>query len=353
MNNSIAKRIIALIISVLMLTSLFSCKKESDYNLEYEQKLSELRSEKNKMLNEIYHLRNGMEEEIGNNSYMSFIFLGADVGIFEDVLPIFEEGDNEFTGVICFYEGEFPGMEGNISIQQYVELVNRGWDTALYWRGPGEDDADTATHLSAFLEGMKNEFSEFVSNVQTVYPTWEMDFPRSLVFGEGIYSIELDTILDEHGIQNALHDGTGELELVSRDKPDGLWKSAAKGWRDLSYSVKLKGHIESKGGYASFRIGFENGEDDYNTSFYPINGESLINGDRLTVFKRMIESFKKSVKKGSVHIVGISEAREKLIKYCDDKDNYETYSTNRIAELNKMISDIEYRMVKLYEEYFG
>ena len=341
-----------------MAASLFSCKKSDGLDHEHRRRVEELQNQKSNLLNEIYRLENGMEAEIGINSYMSFIFLGCDAAIYDEILPIFETEEVKLTGVICIYENELPGTEGNISVEEYFDLLSRGWETALYWKGiPEESEADGKEILRDFISVMNAEFSEFMLNtseycvmLEETYGA-EISFPESIVFADGCYSAEYDAVIESFGIRNVIHDGSSELGLFAQDKPEGIWKSAAIGWRNLSYSIRLKRHIESKGGYASFKIGFDNSEDDYETSFHPIEGESLTNGVRLEVFKRMIDNFTASIQSGDIHVKGISGAREGIEKYYADKAVYLDYSSKRIAEIRAMISEIEYQIIKIYEEY--
>ena len=116
-------RIIAFLLIVAALLALVSCGKKDDVrSLEYELKLAELNAKKYECEDETYLLESGMRAAIGHNSYMSFIFLGVDSGIYDDILPIMESGDMAFTGVLCFFEDELPGMEGNITLVTLEQL---------------------------------------------------------------------------------------------------------------------------------------------------------------------------------------------------------------------------------------
>lgn len=330
-------------IALAMLVALISCKEDdSDRNDEYDRKLTELTLEKRDLMNQIYHINNGEREAIGHNSYMSFLFLSADVGIYNDILPTFEEGDMKLIGTICFSEDELPGMEGNISVEQYEELKTLGWSCALYWTGaPNEDSEAEIADLAAFLDNMRASLSRL-----------DIEMPDSILFGVGRFSLEYDELLESYGIKNAIHDGEDEPTPVSNDKPDGIWHSSAIGWRDPR-ATRLKAYIELHGGFSSFKVGFDNSEESYATSYYPIDGESTLNGVRTEVFARMIAAFKLSLLDGKIHVNTVSGTRVDMEKYFYDKEKYAEDSKKRKDELNAMIADVENRIFALYEEYFG
>ena len=343
-------RIIAFLLIVAALLALASCGKKDDVrSLEYELKLAELNAKKYECEDEIYLLESGMRAAIGHNSYMSFIFLGVDSGIYDDILPIMESDDMAFTGVLCFFEDELPGMEGNITLEQYADLVDRGWETAWYWRGAADGD-DGSADLEVFLSAMETEFSERLGDIDS-------EFPTSIVFDAGVYLPEYDIILERHGVKNAVCDGEDDVELVTDVVPEGIWHTVAIGWRNLQKSIKLRNAILSDGGYASFKISFDRGEDDFDTSFYAIEGEMVDIGDnmnstRVAKFKSMLAKFNRSVKDGDMCIAGISKTRSDMEIYYPQRDSYIANKDARIAELQAIIDDVEKRKAELYREYF-
>ena len=343
--NSLKNRILSFILLCLIMVSLVSCAKDdadAERALEYENKLAELTLEKQRLISERHKVKNGMIETIGNNAYMSFVFVDLDAGLYEDVFPIFSEGDIKLVGTMALSVDELPGMDGNITMEQYQELVNCGWGTTLYFEIHDEDTAlDSTASLTGFLDTMKSSLGAM-----------NIPYPDSIVFDDGCYSVELDDVLKVYGMKTVLHDGENDFGLVAGDCPGEIWHAGVIGWRDLRRSTRLKTAIETSGGYASFKIGFENTDDRFSESFYPIEGEDTLNGERIDVFCRMINLFKKSVSTGNVHINTVSGVNGEMINYFALKEEYIQYSVVRTAEIDAMISDVEDRIFELYNEYF-
>ena len=340
---SFKNRITALLLILVMLFCVSSCtdKEEEARMLEYELRLAELTLEKQSLINEKRRIQDGIKGEIGHNCYMSFVFLALDSGLYDDVYPIFSEGDIKLTGVMALSEDELPGSDGNITVEQYAELTELGWDTALYWKGTADEGSDGKSELTAFLEAMRAALAEL-----------EIDYPASIVFEDGAYLPEYDGILEEYGLINVLHDGSNEYGIVALGLPEGIWRSGIIGWRDLLRSTRLKNKIESGGGYASFKIVFDNSKENSTTSFYPIEGENTLGGTRTEVFVRMVNIYKNSIETGNIHVVGIGGARAGMEKYYNGKEAYLTESKIKIAEIDVKIKDVERRMSELYDEYF-
>ena len=329
-----------------MLLSLVACKDDEDEIAkakEYQIKLSALNLEKQALLDEKHVLRNGMTAAIGHNAYMSFVFLAVDEGLYHDVLPIFEDSDIKLAGVIAFSEDEIPGMDGNLTLDQYGEMLGLGWTSTLYWKGPHEE----ATAEEAYIE-----LCGFIETMRAKLADISIDMPNTMVFAPGAYTVDYDEYLESCGIITVLHDGDNDFGLIASDDPEGVWHAGIIGWRDLSRSTRLKRKVELNGGYSAFMIGFDNHEDNYATSFYPIDGESTLNGERVAVFARMIDKFRSSIQADKIHVTGIDEAREGMTAYYDARDAYLLSSEQRCAEIDILLRDVERRILELYDEYY-
>lgn len=334
--SSIVKRLLSIMLVVVMLITGSACKKDEP-NREYEKKRQELYNEKQALIDERFLLIQNLDKILGNRAYMSFVFIGIDAGLYEDVLPIFEDGDVKLTGVMALSENELPGMDGKITVSQYRELVEHGWETTLYWNKTASDVGE----IMSFLDNMKSELSEL-----------GIDFPKSIVFEEGTYTVIYDGLLSGYGIETVMHDGNNDFGIIASEKPEGTWHAGIIGWRDLLRSTRLKNAIENNEGYAAFKISFDNIEENYATSFYPIDGESTANGIRTDVFIRMINNFKKSVRNGNIHVEGIEGSRQKIIDYFDDEVKYRAEVDARVEEIDILIEDVDRRISELYDEYY-
>ena len=351
---SIKRIFVVLLIASLILT-MASCKPSEDERLiEYELKRAEIQLRKQSYIDEQYKLRSGSEKYAGNSSFMSFVFVHLDTGLYDDVLPLLSDTDTPLVGVMALSLDELPGMEGNITLLQYEQMIALGWESTLYWKGVDAegDSVATASNANGDLDNAAS-LDLYLAELSTALGLLGINIPKSLVFGTEISVDQYESVLEKYGIQTVLSDDTVNNDIVETDKPDGVWHPGIIGWRDLNRSTRVKKNVESSLGYAAFMISFDNSKDNYDKSFYAIDGEDTLNGVREAVFVRMLNNFRKSIKAGNVEVVGVDTARTRMTNYYNAKELYNVESAARIAELNVMIDEAERELFELYVEYFS
>ena len=328
-----------LIISSLV-TSLVGCRllsdKQKSYNNEYEKKLSELVYEKQMLINEKNGLDSDMENKLGNASFMSLVFAELDDALYNVVYPMMspdEEGAVELVGVMALSPDELPGMEGNVTLDEYNELISHGWGAALYWDGHGE-------------------LADFVTDMQSLLSALDIDMPSSVIFAKGAYTSSYDEVLADCGIENAIHSGEEEMKFVEKNDPDGIWHPGRIGWRWVGESTRLKQTVEKNDGYALFEIGFDNSEDKSHTSFFALATAEETDQQRQEKFRNMLDSFRASIAAGKIEVCNIDDARSRYASYYDNKDTLEAEKAARLAEIESAINDVTRRMTELYNEYY-
>ena len=352
--NFSVKQIFSLVLILTLLMVFVSCEKQDPRLNEYEYKRAALYLEKQDYINEQYALRTGIEEYAGNNSFMSFVFTDLDSGLYSDVLPLMLDDEIPLEGVVALSVDELPGMEGKITFEQYADLMALGWETAIYWEGiVSADDSDAAEAEEADLSAMSQALDSYLESMSAVLESLGIEMPKSLVLGCEILADEYESASIKYGIRNILRDDTVHNDLIASHYPEGIWCPGILGWRDLRRSTRVKNAVENNGGYSTFKINFDNSQENFDTSFYSIDGESTLNGVREDVFAKMLLKFRTSIAQGLIEVVGIDEARERTKNYYDAKENYLINSEIRTAELDVLIEDVDRRIVELYNEYFG
>jgi len=319
--------LIIFVLSVLL--SLASC--DDGYDAEYDQKLEELIYRKQKLIDEKNALADGIDDQLGNASYMSFVFVQLNSALYTDVYPIMSEGEVKLVGVMALSADELPGLEGKITLAEYSELIISGWGNALYWNGEGA-------------------LEDFIVDMQHRLAALDIDLPKSIVFAEDTYSFDCDNVLLAHGIENVVHTGEENLNYIERTEPLGLWRPGRIGWRWIGKSTALKNKIESDCGYALFEIGFDNSESNTRTSFFPIANDED-DADRVTVFSSMVALFKFSVANGKIEVYNIEDTREKTEAYYSQREKIEAANQLRSEEIELEIKEISHLMTQLYNEY--
>lgn len=327
------KACVLLLVAVSLTLSFASCKRSS-YNAEYEKKLADLIYEKQMLINEKNQLDSVMEKELGNASFMSFVFVEIDAELYTDVYPMMSaENEADLVGIVALSEDELPGMTGNISIDQYNELISAGWGNALYWNGEGE-------------------LADFIERMQTLLGGMEIELPQNIIFAGGVYTKAFDEILLQHGIENAVHSGEEELRYIEQSNPDGVWHPGRIGWRWLGESTRLKQRVETDCGYALFEINFGRSAEDSRTSFFSIDGESENDEQRRDKFGRMLNSFRASIEAGKIEVCRIEDTRAKFELYFERLALLTAEKEKRLAEIDSLINDVTRRMTELYDEYY-
>lgn len=345
-------RIFIFALIAALLVSFTSCKKEEDTRLlEYEQRRAELTLEKQEYIDEQYRLREGAEDYAGKRSFMSFVFISLGSGLYDDVLPLFNDNELPLKGVMALSPDELPGLEGNITKEQYLEITELGWETAVYWEGPPVDKEELPIEKAVLSSAER--LDAYLTAMQISLTALGIDMPQSLVFGCQITSDEYESVLLKHGIESVLRDDTVNHEIVTTDYPEGVWYSGVLGWRDLYRSTRIKNKVEAEGGYASFMVSFDNSKENFSTSFYPLESENVSTGTRLASFERMLLRYRESIKSGKIEVLGIAEARARMKNYYDSKEAYIVRSAARIKELDLMIEDVDRRLYELYREFYG
>ena len=327
------KACVLLLVAVSLTLSFASCKRSS-YNAEYEKKLADLIYENQMLINEKNQLDSVMEKELGNASFMSFVFVEIDAELYTDVYPMMSaENEADLVGIVALSEDELPGMTGNISIDQYNELISAGWGNALYWNGEGE-------------------LADFIERMQTLLGGMEIELPQNIIFASGVYTKAFDEILLQHGIENAVHSGEEELRYIEQSNPDGVWHPGRIGWRWLGESTRLKQRVETDYGYALFEINFGRSAEDSRTSFFSIDGESENDEQRREKFERMLNSFRTSMEAEKIDVCRIEDTRTRFELYFERLAVLTEEKEKRLAEIDSLINDVTRRMTELYNEYY-
>ena len=305
---------------------------------EYERELSKLVYEKQSLTRQIGEIEDNIFGTIGKGAYMSFMFLNLDEELYDVVYPILNEGEYPLVGVLAFSADEMPGMYGKITMEQYGELLDAGWGTVLYWNGEGSLDT-------------------FIMEMRAMLTSADIDVPVSIAFKGGSYDKNYDSLLEDNGIVNVIHNGDGSMNILNVETPDGLWYPGYIGWNNRNKykgSVRLKDATESSGGYALFAIKFYELENDdlRGTGYYPI-GEDADNTTEAQSFLRMIERFKNSIATSSIKITTVEGAREGRLEYEQLYGEMTAAGYEYKHQIEEQIKEVERQMTLLYSKYYG
>ena len=302
---------------------------EAEYS-EYDAKLDKLIYKKQQLQNELAKLGPDMEKRLGNTSYMSFLFTTLDSALYTSAHPVMAEGSTDLIGIMGLSPNEIPGMEGKITVKEYETLIFLKWGTAIYWNGEGDLDA-------------------YLTEMEILLDEHGIDFPESVAFKNGKYMSEYDTVLEAHGIKNAIHNGETGLSIREDKRPDGIWHPGIVGWKAGMSATLLKRSVEVEGGYALLEINFIADSENSAYSYFELVGEDA--NTRLDSFRKMITLFKTSVNSKNIEILTIEQTRAKVEKYYSERTVIEAENAAKREELNAQIAELERQITALYHEY--
>ncbi len=294
---------------------------------EYEAMMDRLAYQKQQLLVELDKLGPDMENQLGNTSYLTFLFSSLDSALYTSAYPTMASGDTPIAGMLALSPTELPGLEGKITEEQFETLINNKWGTALYWNGEGS-------------------LEEFITLMQTLLGEMEIEFPSTIVFKDKTYSITYDELLISYGLENAVHNGEGGLSIRIDCVPEGVWHPGVRGWKDQPRVTQLKTEVEEKGGYLLFEINFKFSNDNTVYSYFDKQGDT-----ESSRFVTMIKLFKESVKDEKIEILATDEVRDKVETYYSELTDEEILYLQRRAEINAQINEVERQMTELYHEY--
>lgn len=322
--------IILLIIGAVCVAGYFITRDSDDVRYsEYDAQVDKLAYKKQQLLSEREKLGPDTEKSM---CYMSFIFTSLDEALYTSAYSIMAEGATDIVGILAMSPTDLPGMEGKITKEQFDELIQVEWGTALYWNGEGD-------------------LEEFITTMQTLLGECDIDFPETIIFKNGKYSGEYDELILSYGIENAIHNGETGLAVRIEGQPEGVWHPGVLGWKAGPSATKLKNNVRDLGGYALFEINFNNSTDNSACSYFEIEGEGA--NVRLKSFKTMINLFKTMIDTDEMEVLTTDEARARLETYYSELTTGELEQAQRRKEIDEEIAEIERRMTELYYEYYG
>ena len=232
------------------------------------------------------------------------LFTHPDARVYEEAYPIMEEYG--YTGVLAVSEQQFPGTEGNMSLEQFQELIQAGWSTCIVWSGD-----DMYTWLGALALKMQ-----------------ETGVPGSSVmyFPSETYLKEYDEILLAHGFAAAVHHGeAGEMDTAAGE--GGIWHPAAVGLQGETPKYRLDDAVKNKANIV-YTVGWQQEDEMYNEK----------------MFRSMLSYFKQYQEESGLQVMDIAGAGEYRQQLENDKGAIEQEYLQKKEELERQKEDIERQM---------
>ena len=271
---------------------------------EAEKLLRPLDVEWNRIQQEIDDLEEEYSLKMEGTGTAEVLFTHPDARVYEEAYPIMEEYG--YTGVLAVSEQQFPGTEGNMSLEQFQELIQAGWSTCIVWSGD-----DMYTWLGALALKMQ-----------------ETGVPGSSVmyFPSETYLKEYDEILLAHGFAAAVHHGeAGEMDTAAGE--GGIWHPAAVGLQGETPKYRLDDAVKNKANIV-YTVGWQQEDEMYNEK----------------MFRSMLSYFKQYQEESGLQVMDIAGAGEYRQQLENDKGAIEQEYLQKKEEPERQKEDIERQM---------
>ena len=267
---------------------------------EAEKLLRPLDVEWNRIQQEIDDLEEEYSLKMEGTGTAEVLFTHPDARVYEEAYPIMEEYG--YTGVLAVSEQQFPGTEGNMSLEQFQELIQAGWSTCIVWSGD-----DMYTWLGALALKMQ-----------------ETGVPGSSVmyFPSETYLKEYDEILLAHGFAAAVHHGeAGEMDTAAGE--GGIWHPAAVGLQGETPKYRLDDAVKNKANIV-YTVGWQQEDEMYNEK----------------MFRSMLSYFKQYQEESGLQVMDIAGAGEYRQQLENDKGAIEQEYLQKKEELERQMDEI-------------
>lgn len=163
------------------------------------------------------------------------IFTGLEADVYNICYPIMKE--YEYTGTLAISLTQFPGMEGLMTVEQFKQLIDEGWDICIKW--------DAQTPVRNWWPALQEQVKQL-----------GLDTGAVVYFTTGTYMGSLDAQLQEMGFSIVVHHGEETTSLIQLNDEEGIWHLGAVGLMGEKPKLRLTEAIAQKGNI-TYLVGFE------------------------------------------------------------------------------------------------
>ena len=312
--------------------SVVSAEKDRLFQEEVKRYAGPYEVEKAKFTVELYNLERELNRLLPCGATMTMVIKSPRKMLYEKVYPIFAgtskyNSKNEniiLTGTICLSPTDLPGMEGNITMDEFSEMIEAGWSTALYVSHKGASD------IANYLSMAKAELSQV-----------GIDMPNTAYFISGAYSADHDGSLMSHGIRNVIHHEESGYNLIGTDLESGMWRVGDIGWNTTGVANSAFTALLAGSGNLVFSIGFS--ENDKSSQFF---GDEMGNA----AFSRMLDKFRDCVRSDDMRVASLAEGR---LTYKAHMDKYFELAPTLEPRRKELKAEVDRLNAILFRIYSG
>ncbi len=270
--------ILALGLGILLWSTNREEKKQNEIQAELDDATRPLLVKKQEIKQEIENLDKTYEVIEAPKATTQVIFTGLEADVYNVCYPIMKKFG--YTGILAISLTQLPGMEGRMSLEQFQELIDEGWNICIKW------DAD---------KSVRSWWPELQKQVE------QLGLQTGVVvyFTTGTYKSSLDAQLTDMGFSIVVHHGEEGKSLIQSSHEEGLWHLGSVGLMGEKPKLRLTEALEQVGNI-TYLVGFELEDEMYHErSFlsmlsyfdaYVANQELVVSSDLAEVRQDYLEN---------------------------------------------------------------
>lgn len=217
-----------------------------------------------------------LEEDYQNQampkSTTQVLFTDLNEKVYTECFPIIQEYG--YTGTLAVTSKQLPGKEGCMTLEQYSELIENGWDVCVQWESP--------TNVNRWWRDLKKEMEKL-----------EINYEKVIYFPHGTYKTSLDTRIRQMEFEIVISEKLDKESPLQNQYEEGIWHIYGMGSMTKQPKKWLKEAVAQKANVV-FLVSFELEHQLYNK----------------TSFTRMLGSFEECVVGRELLVCNVNEARE-------------------------------------------
>lgn len=226
--------------------------------------------------------------------------------------PLYILDSYGWTGVIAISGNWIPGTEGSLSSELYESLLNRGWQSCIYWNE-------------------EEPLPDYLSYVKDYLDDEEIEFPTTLLVKGTYDSDRYENLLDQYGVDRVICYPAGSVSSLNT-----RWTDEARqlfyycDWTERSLDSYIS--LSRKQGGAFYTICYTNDADRDDHEL------CLNQAEHFFEYIYKIENNDGKCIVGSMEKYELLKEREADGSFLTEKDMQ--YFESRIAELQQKIEEI-------------
>ena len=242
--------IVTIVLAIGLFAIIWGVQKEESKTAVQHEKLYEQRRpltvKQEQLEQELETLKKEYEKSKAPNAVVQVIFTDLSEKVYSECYPIMKE--YEYTGTLTLSAKQLPGEEGCMTVDQFKELIDAGWQVAITWQ-KGAAPKQWWPNLQNRLTVLGIEGSEVV------------------YFPHDTYEAKLDATMQELGFSVAVVNKKEEETPLQLQHEDGVWHVGAVGMMTSKPRLWLREAVAQDANLA-YLVGFQLEEEMYNENSF-------------------------------------------------------------------------------------